>query len=114
MKTSFSHLASLALLCLAASLPLQNACAQRVIYYVDEIQPVYYGSERIVVATDGRSDYQPHLAREYRTGYWAGRQDSAYGFPRNSVRAFRASGGRWESYFQEGYADGYDGRPMNH
>lgn len=114
MKTSFSRLASLALLSLAASLPLQTARAQRVIYYVEDIQPVYYGPERIVVAIDGRSDYQPHLAREYRAGYWAGRQDSAYGYQRNSVRAFRAFGGRWESYFQEGYADGYDGRPMNH
>lgn len=57
--------------------------------------------------------YLPHLAHAYRLGYCAGRQDRACGFDRNYRRAFEASGSSWESYFQEGYADGYECRPMN-
>ena len=57
--------------------------------------------------------YLPHLAHSYRMGYSAGRQDRACGFDRNYRRAFEISGSSWESYFQEGYADGYECRPMN-
>jgi len=58
--------------------------------------------------------YQPHLAHAYRMGYCAGRNDRACGFDRDYLRAFETSGSGWESYFQEGYADGYECRPMNH
>jgi hypothetical protein len=59
-------------------------------------------------------DYQPHLTHAYRMGYYAGRQDRAWGMDRNYRRAFELSGSQWESYFQEGYADGYECRPLNH
>jgi len=66
------------------------------------------------VVTSAPGAYQPHLAHAYRMGYCAGRNDRACGFDRNYRRAFEASGSGWESYFQEGYADGYECRPMNH
>lgn len=65
------------------------------------------------VVTSAPGAYLPHLAQAYRMGYCAGRQDRACGFDRNYRRAFEVSGTQWESYFQEGYADGYDCRPMN-
>lgn len=61
-----------------------------------------------------RSDYPAHLAHDYRMGYFAGRQDRAWGYDRNYRRAYSFSGCGWESYFQEGYADGYEGRRMSH
>ncbi len=70
------------------------------------VHPGYAGASR--------GDYQPHLAQAYRMGYFAGRQDRACGLDRNYRRAFEHSGSGWESYFQEGYADGYECRPMNH
>lgn len=69
-------------------------------------------AEPVVVSAPGA--YLPHLAHAYRMGYCAGRNDRACGFDRNYRRAFEASGSGWESYFQEGYADGYECRPMNH
>jgi hypothetical protein len=60
------------------------------------------------------SDYQPHLAREYRNGWQAGAYDAAWGAGRDYRRAYAVQGTGWESYFQEGYGDGYDGRPMAH
>jgi len=62
----------------------------------------------------GGSDYQPHLASEYRNGWRAGAQDVAYGANRDYRRAYAYQGTGWESYFQEGYNDGYEGRPMAH
>lgn len=66
------------------------------------------------VVASAPGDYLPHLAHAYRMGYCAGRNDRACGLDRNYRRAFEASGSGWESYFQEGYADGYECRPMNH
>jgi len=66
------------------------------------------------VVASAPGDYLPHLAHAYRLGYCAGRNDRACGFERNYRRAFEASDSGWESYFQEGYADGYECRPMNH
>jgi hypothetical protein len=60
------------------------------------------------------SDYQPHLASEYRHGWRAGAQDATYGASRDYRRAYACQGTGWESYFQEGYNDGYEGRPMAH
>jgi len=68
---------------------------------------------RVVTLREG-SDYQPHLATEYRNGWRAGAQDSAYGANRDYRRAYACQGTGWESYFQEGYTDGYQGRPMAH
>lgn len=68
---------------------------------------------RLVQSTGG-SDYQPHLASEYRNGWRAGAQDAAYGVNRDYRRAYACHGTGWESYFQEGYNDGYEGRPMAH
>jgi hypothetical protein len=108
MKTRSTLLAVLASLTgLVAS-----ANAQQVIYIVEE--PIRHSACHVLIPNEIRSDYQPHLAVEYRNGYFAGRRDAAWGVTRNSPAAFRASGGRWESYFQEGYADGYDGRPIRH
>jgi hypothetical protein len=67
-----------------------------------------------VVGLGGGSDYQPHLATEYRNGWRAGAQDAACGANRDYRRAYACFGTGWESYFQEGYSDGYEGRPMAH
>lgn len=69
---------------------------------------------RLVNLGGGGSDYQPHLASEYRNGWRAGAQDAAYGAPRDYRRAYVCQGSGWESYFQEGYNDGYEGRGMAH
>ncbi len=66
------------------------------------------------VTTSAPGAYLPHLAHAYRMGYCAGRNDRACGYHRDYRRAFEVSGSGWESYFQEGYADGYECRPMNH
>ena len=66
------------------------------------------------VTTPVPGAYLPHLAHAYRMGYCAGRNDRACGYHRDYRRAFEVSGSGWESYFQEGYADGYECRPMNH
>ena len=62
----------------------------------------------------GHSDYLPHLCDEYRSGYDIGRTDASYGYPRDPRRAYLRYGHGYESYFQEGYGDGYDGRRMMH
>lgn len=111
MKTRSKTLLVASTLCAMAA-SLQTSSAQSVIYIVDEV--ISRGPCRIVVPEQIQSDYQPHLAAEYRNGYFAGRRDAAWGIQRNSPAAFRVSGGRWESYFQEGYADGYDGRQIRH
>lgn len=61
-----------------------------------------------------RSDYLDHLAREYRNGWRAGRADRFNGWDRDYRRAYEIFGRGWESYFQEGYADGYEGRCPQH
>ena len=61
-----------------------------------------------------RSDYQPELAEAYRLGYDCGRSDAAARLSRNSDRAYSRFGRGWQAYFQEGYADGYDGRGLRH
>jgi len=71
--------------------------------------PADYPSSR-----PARSDYQPHLAQSYRQGWMAGQMARTHGWPRDYRSAFLATGCGWESYFQEGYADGYDGRCMRH
>ena len=63
---------------------------------------------------NGGSDYPPNLATEYRNGFEIGQKDASVGYPRDSRRAYERFGGGYESYFQEGYADGYDGRQMAH
>lgn len=60
------------------------------------------------------SDYLPHLRDEYRNGYDVGAKDRSYGYPREHSRAYDRFGRGYESYFQEGYADGYDGRGLRH
>lgn len=117
IRTPAAGLVAAAVLALAAT----AARAQRytVEYYygrpiaVEITYPGYCPPPVYPVAPE-RTEYQPHLAADYRAGYWAGRRDAGMGFGRNSRGAFLASGCRWESYFQEGYADGYEGRPMNH
>ncbi len=66
------------------------------------------------VSTVARGDYQPHLLRSYRAGYRYGAADRYIGRPRDYRSAFLCSGESWESYFQEGYADGYDLRGEQH
>jgi len=53
-------------------------------------------------------------ANEYRNGYDVGAKDRSYGYPRDHRRAYERFGRGYESYFQEGYADGYDGRGLRH
>lgn len=60
------------------------------------------------------SDYLPHLSAEYRNGYDIGARDRSYGYPRDYLRAYQRFGRGYESYFQEGYFDGFDGRSMRH
>ncbi|MGV3658873.1 MAG: hypothetical protein ACO1TE_01775 [Prosthecobacter sp.] len=60
------------------------------------------------------SDYQPELAQSYRQGWAAGQRARHCGWQRDSHGAFLCSGCAWESYFQEGYADGFDGHGMRH
>lgn len=62
----------------------------------------------------GHSDYLPHLCDEYRSGYDIGRTDAYHHYPRDPRRAYLRYGHGYESYFQEGYGDGYDGRRMMH
>lgn len=61
-----------------------------------------------------QSDYLPHLAQEYRSGYDIGAKDRQMGYPRDYRRAYERFGRGYESYFQEGYADGYDGNRIRH
>jgi hypothetical protein len=58
--------------------------------------------------------YPPVHADEYRSGYDLGRTDARYGYPRDPRRAYTRYGRGYESFFQEGYLDGYDGRSMRH
>ena len=60
------------------------------------------------------SDYAPNLSEAYRLGYRCGSDDAFEGRGRNYSLAYRRYGSGWESYFQEGYADGYDGRRPRH
>ena len=61
-----------------------------------------------------QSDYPPHLRDEYRSGHEIGVQDRSYGYPANYQRAYQRFGHGYESCFQEGYDDGYEGRSMRH
>jgi hypothetical protein len=61
-----------------------------------------------------QSDYLPHLSQEYRSGYEIGAKDRQYGYPKDYRRAYERFGRGYESYFQEGYTDGYDGRQIAH
>ncbi len=61
-----------------------------------------------------RSDYLPHLSQEYRNGYDIGAKDRQAGYPRDHRRGYERFGRGYESYFQEGYADGYDGNRIRH
>lgn len=60
------------------------------------------------------SDYLPHLRDEYRTAYDIGARDRSYGYLSDYKRAFTRFGRGFESYFQEGYNDGYNGARMKH
>lgn len=66
------------------------------------------------VSSAPRSDYQPHLARSYRAGHRYGAADRFCGRSRDYRSAFLCSGESWESYFQEGYNDGYELRGQQH
>jgi hypothetical protein len=61
-----------------------------------------------------RQDYPMHLAAEYRNGHEIGQRDASLGYPADYRRGFERFGGGYESYFQEGYNDGYTGRPLQH
>ncbi len=61
-----------------------------------------------------QSDYLPHLSQEYRNGWDIGSRDRQTGYPRDYRRAYERFGRGYESYFQEGYEDGYAGRSMRH
>jgi hypothetical protein len=60
------------------------------------------------------NDDADHLTKEYQNGYDIGQRDASVGYPRDYRRAFERFGGGYESTFQEGYMDGYDGRGMQH
>jgi hypothetical protein len=61
-----------------------------------------------------QSDYLPHLSQEYRSGWDIGSRDRQTGYPRDYRRAYERFGRGYESYFQEGYEDGFAGRAMRH
>lgn len=75
-------------------------------------QPPTYGAP--AYPQQPRQDYPPHLLDEYRNGHNVGVQDRSYGYPNDYARAYARFGRGYESYFQEGYADGYNGRPAAH
>ena len=79
-------------------------------YPPQQQQPTSYPQPR----PPAQSDYLPHLSQEYRSGYDIGTKDRQMGYPRDHRRAYERFGRGYESYFQEGYADGYDGRPIQH
>jgi hypothetical protein len=108
---------------------LGTAQADWPIYFQVEVHPHYptsvpdyrpacpppsYGYAPSYAGAAAQADYQPHLLTVYRQGYWAGVHARRCGWARDSHGAWLASGLAWESYFQEGYADGYDGHGMRH
>ena len=101
-----------------ASCTLLSACADPGMYppsaggYPPPTQPPAY--EPPQPSPPPRGDYQPQLATEYRNGYDIGQRDASVGYPSDYHRAFERFGGGFESYFQEGYSDGYEGRGMQH
>lgn len=60
------------------------------------------------------SDYLPHLRDEYRSGYDIGAKDRSLGYLSDPKRAYTRFGRGAESYFNEGYADGFSGAPIRH
>lgn len=84
-------------------------------------QPTYGGSYTPAPAPapatprpPAQSDYLPHLSQEYRNGWDIGARDRQTGYPRDYRRAYERFGRGYESYFQEGYEDGYSGQPIRH
>lgn len=107
-------------LLLAVSLLTSHSRAEWPEQWQITISPSYHGHPPAVTARQPRqvrgsaSDYQPELAQSYRQGWLAGQRARHCGWRRDSHGAFLCSGAGWESYFQEGYADGFDGRGMRH
>ena len=60
------------------------------------------------------SDYLPHLRDEYRTAYDIGARDRSLGYLSDYKRAYTRFGHGFESYFQEGYNDGFNGNRIRH
>ncbi|HEY1051059.1 MAG TPA: hypothetical protein VGE39_14915 [Prosthecobacter sp.] len=109
-----------AFLLLAASLLTSQARAEWPEQWQITISPSYLSHPPTVTVRQPRngraagSDYQPELAQSYRQGWAAGQRARHCGWQRDSHGAFLCSGAAWESYFQEGYADGFDGHGMRH
>ena len=57
------------------------------------------------------AEERPEYASEYRNGYDIGSQDRNYGYPQDARRAYDRFGRGFETYFREGYSDGFEGRP---
>jgi hypothetical protein len=62
------------------------------------------------------SDYQPKVAKAYRGGYSAGRTDRLEGLPLDPQRSLMSWGGDgdYESFFRDGYFDGFLNNGMRH
>ena len=76
--------------------------------------PSFHPPQRNTAPPPTQSDYIPPLRDEYRAGYEIGAQDRSYGYPANYQRAYQRFGHGYESYFQEGYNDGYEARAIRH
>jgi hypothetical protein len=124
MKTQNTTLIVAAVLALGVS--FTSAHADWPCHFRVEIHPVYPFEPRYEPTcpppsytpaprpAEARGDYPTHLLAAYRQGYWAGVYARQYGWARDSHGAWLAAGAGWESYFQEGYADGYDCHGMRH
>ena len=131
MKTKSTSTLVAAALALGLSFITPTASADWPCHFSIEVRPVYpaypeapgysdyrpacpppsYTAPRVC---EPRSDYPTHLQASYRCGYWAGVEARRNGWGRDYHGAFIATGSSWESYFQEGYADGYDCHGMRH
>lgn len=60
------------------------------------------------------SDYMPLQRDEYRSGYDIGAKDRSLGYLSDPKRAYTRFGRGAESYFNEGYSDGFNGAPIRH
>jgi hypothetical protein len=60
------------------------------------------------------SDYLPLQRDEYRSGYDIGAKDRSLGYLSDPKRAYTRFGRGAESYFNEGYSDGFNGTPIRH
>ena len=60
------------------------------------------------------SDYLPHLRDEYRAGYDIGAKDHSLGYLSDPKRGYTRFGHGFETYFNEGYSDGFNGGQMRH